>query len=105
MDDPAPTPEDVACYAAELRRHVLRRLGRRADLTAFDADDIAQEVVVRFLAGPHRVMAAYPAPHIYASASTGSRAEDWRRAERAQRNEGARLVIDAAGRRSVAPPR
>ena len=75
MDDPAPTPETIAHYAAELRRHVLRRLGL-AGVASFDADDIAQDAATRFLADPAAVMGAYPEPHIYAGASAGSRAED-----------------------------
>lgn len=103
MDDPAPTPETIARYAAELRRHVLRRLGL-AGVASFDADDIAQDAATRFLADPAAVMGAYPEPHIYAGASAGSRAEDWRRRERAQRTEGARLVVGAAGERCIARP-
>jgi DNA-directed RNA polymerase specialized sigma24 family protein len=49
-------------------------------------------------------MARYPEPHIYAAACAGSRAEDWRRRERAQRSEGARLVVGADGLPAVARP-
>jgi len=104
MDDPATPTDPVAVYAAALFRQVLRRLARRTDLSVLDRDDIAQDTVEQFLADPAGVMARYPQPHIYAAACAGSRAEDWRRRERAQRSEGARLVLDQGGRPAVARP-
>ena len=104
MDDPAPAQPEVEAYAAEVQRQVLRRLGRRSDLSRFDADDIASDAVERFLAAPAVVMARYPEAHIYAAACAGSRAEDRRRRERAQRSEGARLVEGADGAHVVARP-
>ena len=103
MDDPAPSTFTVAEYSAALNREVLRRLVRNG-VSPIDAQDIAQDAVVVFLADPLGVMARYPKPHIYASACAGSRAEDFRRRERGQRSEGARLVIEADGSSSVARP-
>jgi RNA polymerase sigma factor (sigma-70 family) len=104
MDGPAPTGNDVEAYAQAVFRHVLRRLGRRPDVSPFDADDIAMEAVERFLVDATTVMARYPEPHIYAAACVTSRTEDWRRKERAQRSEGARLVAGADGAPAIARP-
>jgi DNA-directed RNA polymerase specialized sigma24 family protein len=104
MDGPAPTDTDVQAYSEALFRHVLRRLARRADVSPFDRDDIAMDTVERFLADTATVMAHYPEPHIYAAACVAPRTEDWRRKERAQRSEGARLVAGADGAPAVARP-
>jgi DNA-directed RNA polymerase specialized sigma24 family protein len=86
----------VAAFAGELRRHVMRRLIDAPGVSSFDADDIAQEIVVRFLADADAVMAAYT-PVAYAAASVADRTEDWRRSQRTQRCEGARTRVDADG--------
>lgn len=103
MDDPAPYTFTVAEYSELLHHEVVRRLVRTG-VSPIDADDIAQDAVELFLVDPADVMARYPKPHIYASACAGSRAEDFRRRERSQRSEGARLVIDLSGEQTVARP-
>lgn len=91
---------EVEAYAASLHRVVVQLLRRRhRALGPFAQDDIAQEVVVRFLEDPVRVMSAYTQPVVYAMASLRSRATDFERRERSQRGEGARLVATAEGLR------
>lgn len=99
---PADRPACAAGYAAALRRHAVRLLGaRHRELSLMDVDDVAQDVVVTFLRDATSVMERYPSPLAYASASVSDRLEDWRRRERAQRSEGARLAEDADGRSFV----
>jgi DNA-directed RNA polymerase specialized sigma24 family protein len=100
---PADRPDpSSAAYAAELHRHAVRLLAiRHREVSYLDIDDVAQDVVVTFFGDPGSVMTRYPNPVAYASASVGSRLEDWRRRERAQRGEGARLTTDAGGQPCV----
>jgi RNA polymerase sigma factor (sigma-70 family) len=100
----APNPSDVEAYSQELVRAVRRHLARRRDVPPFDADDIAMDAAEQFLAAPAAVMTRYPSPHRYAAACVSSRTEDWRRRERAQRCEGARLVTGPDGAPAVARP-
>lgn len=94
-----PTVGEIEAYAAALRRSVVHALSRRDHAAGFGVDDVAQEVVLRFLEDPCRVMATYHEPWIYARASTSSRAVDLGRRDRAQRGEGSRLVATDDGMR------
>ncbi len=92
----SPLAAEVETYAASLHRsvvHILRR--RHRALGPFARDDVAQDVVLRFLEDPLPVMESYGQPWVYALASLRSRASDFERRERAQRGEGARLVASA----------
>lgn len=94
-----PTVGDIEAYAAALRRSVVHALSRRDHFGGFGVDDVAQEVVLRFLEDPCRVMATYHEPWIYARASMSSRAVDLGRRDRAQRGEGSRLIATEDGLR------
>lgn len=76
---------------------VLRTATRIASgiLRCHDAvEDVAQIVVQQALTDLESIMERYPAPEAFAAAATRTRAEDWKRSERIQRGEGARLYAD-----------
>ena len=74
MDDPAPAQPEVEAYAAEVQRQVLRRLGRRSDLSRFDADDIASAILRGMDEGQH-VILTDPEARAAVAAKTHARAE------------------------------
>ena len=78
-----------------MHRSALRCLKGRRGVGLFDAHDVAQDVVTTFLGDAGTITAAYTEPARYAHATAGSRLEDWRRRERSQRSEGARLTRTA----------
>jgi RNA polymerase sigma factor (sigma-70 family) len=61
------------------------------------AHDIAMNVFLKFWSNPNEIMSSYE-PEVYAAVSLSHRADDWRRTERIQRGEGARLT-EINGRR------
>lgn len=97
---PRSSVEQVEAYAAALRRAVVQALSHRPPLGGVSLDDVAQEVVLKFLENPVRIMATYREPWIYARASAASRLVDLGRRDRAQRGEGSRLVVSAEGART-----
>ena len=54
------------------------------------SDDVEQMVAEQFLANSEQIMATYE-PEVFANVAVDSRANDWRRNERVQKGEGARL--------------
>jgi len=92
--------QNVETYAIAVYREVVRIQGRRRQLA--DADDIAQTIVERFLADAAWLMSRYPDPITFARATAANGATSHDRTQRSQRGEGARLVIDADGRRRPA---
>ena len=74
-------------YCDAVYREALRlATGRRG----LEADDVAQDVVLKVLLNPKKVMAEYPDPETFARAATKHTGYDWRRSESIQRGEGAR---------------
>lgn len=63
------------------------------------AHDMAMLVFLQFWSDPTRWMATYT-PEMFAAVSLRKRAEDWRRSERIQRGQGARIV-ERNGQRSA----
>ena len=70
-----------------------RRLARARYERGSDAGahDMAMLVFLQFWTNPPRWMATY-SPEVFAAVALSNRAEDWRRAERIQRGQGAHLV-------------
>lgn len=110
---PAPTPTalpvlpalTVEAYLEAVQRTIVRVLARLGARAAAAADDVAQEVVVALLARTGRlalVMERYPDPVVYARARASHAFTQWERAVRADRGEGARLVVRADGSLRVA---
>ena len=54
------------------------------------SDDVEQMVAEQYWANPDQIMATYE-PEVFANVAVDSRANDWRRTERVQKGEGARL--------------
>ena len=54
------------------------------------ADDVEQMVAEQYWANPDQIIATYE-PEVFANVAVDSRANDWRRNERVQKGEGARL--------------
>ena len=65
--------------------------GRYERGTDNGAHDMAMLVFLQFWSDPTRWMATYT-PEVFAAVSLRKRAEDWRRSERIQRGQGARLT-------------
>ena len=59
------------------------------------SEDVEQMVAEQFLANTEQIMAAYE-PEVFANVAVRSRADDWRRTERIQKGEGARMYRDPA---------
>lgn len=95
-----PTTRTADSYVEAVQRAVVRVLGRLGVHAAAAADDVAQEVALALLANPDRlatVMQRYPDPVAYARARAAHAFAQWERAMRADRGEGARLVVRADG--------
>lgn len=90
-------PTNVDAFAEAIRIEAIRLLSFRGR-HAFDADDIAQEIVLRFLLFPNVYMAHYT-PVSFARVCLGQVSEDVARKNRAGRGEGANLesYIDECG--------
>ncbi len=74
-------------YWIRVRAQVERIINNRC---REGADDVEQMVAEQFLANPDHIMATYE-PEVFANVAVDSRANDWRRTERVQKGEGARL--------------
>jgi DNA-directed RNA polymerase specialized sigma24 family protein len=97
---PATSSVDPAiAYFTELHRHVVRLLSSRP----FEADDVAQTVVVRWWEHRHMLMQRYPDPQRFARVVTRHTLISWQRSQRSQRCEGARLHTQPDG--SLRPAR
>ena len=81
-------------FVANVQTTLVRQLRARHRLNSHDAQDAAAAAVVRLLPNVVTVVESYPSAQAYAGAVACSAAEDHRRAQRAQRGEGARLVPD-----------
>jgi DNA-directed RNA polymerase specialized sigma24 family protein len=77
----------IDAYCNAVHREALRLATRRR---GFEADDVAQDVVLEFLLNPEKIMAKHPLPEMFARAATKNTGYDWRRSESIQRGEGAR---------------
>lgn len=95
-------------YAAQVMRVAVRLAARQA--RAFDADDIAQRVVERFLRDPASIMARYPKPEVFAAVTVKTEVIDHGRRERAQRGQGVKgkrqvssWEVEAESMRTTAP--
>lgn len=85
---------EVDDFAAELFRHVVRRLkGRRLH----DCDDIAQRVCLVFLQQPEAIMAKYGDADRFAAAVAHNAEVSFDRWQRSQRGEGVALDTDDDG--------
>jgi DNA-directed RNA polymerase specialized sigma24 family protein len=78
--------EDAFC--AEVQREALRLAA--GENRGFEADDIAQQVVVKFLTDKVAIMAAFPNGTEFARAATSNTGTDLWRREAVQRCQGAR---------------
>lgn len=102
-----PTTDDAFVIATH--QELTRILRRSCRLSRQDADDAASLAIIRLLPRVARIRATYPTPEKYASAVAHNAAADFRRFERTQRGEGARLVADPSqparvtARRTVVP--
>lgn len=85
---------NVHDYAIVVQREVLRLVKRHRHQ---DAGDIAQKVVVTFLADPEPVMAARPDPVVYARAAWRNAMIGFDRTDAAQRGSGSRRRLNADG--------
>ena len=92
-------PDPATAYFTELHRHVVRLLSSRP----FEADDVAQTVMVRYWEHRHMLIARYPDPQRFARVVTRHTLISWQRSQRAQRCEGVRLQQQADG--SLRPAR
>jgi DNA-directed RNA polymerase specialized sigma24 family protein len=88
--------DPIAVYAAALQRELVRLLAGRYGL---DADDIAHEVVCRFLIDAEDVMARTPDPIVHARRTAVNAGIDHWRRDSAQRGVGARTRRAAEGGR------
>jgi len=79
-------PDPVGVYCDIVRRTVVRLV--KGSFGTFDADDIAQRVVVKVLSDPERVMTRYPDPATFAYAAARRTGVDHLRREQVQRCEG-----------------
>ena len=76
----------VDAYCDAVYREALRLATRRR---GFEADDVAMDVVEKFLLNPKKIMAEHPQPETFARAATKNTGFDWLRSESIQRGEGA----------------
>ncbi len=79
-------PDPVGAYCDVVRRTVVRLV--KGSFGTFDADDIAQRVVVKVLSDPERIMTRYPDPATFAYAAARRTGVDHLRREQVQRCEG-----------------
>lgn len=89
-------------YAEQLLRTATRRLN--AKRRGADADDIASEIVLKFLATPEVLMAQYPDPQDYLRLCLANACIAHDRKQRAQRSEGVRLRDNGDGTKSASRP-
>ena len=87
--------DPIEVYAARLLREAVR-LANRSRRGA-EVDDIAQSLVLKFLAKADLVMVRYPEPERFARVALHHVAIAFDRAERVQRSEGVRLVVQLDG--------
>lgn len=83
------SPADIARtkYWIRVRAQIERIIHNRCHE---GSDDVEQMVAEQFLANSEQIMATYE-PEVFANVAVDSRANDWRRNERVQKGEGARL--------------
>jgi DNA-directed RNA polymerase specialized sigma24 family protein len=85
--------DPATAYFTELHRHVVRLLSSRP----FEADDVAQTVVLRWWEHRAMLIQRYPDPQRFARVVTRHTLISWQRSQRAQRCEGARLYSRTDG--------
>ena len=90
IPSPITDPQAFGVRVFETARHLAR--GRFERGNDAGADDIAMLVFLQFWSEPQRWMTTY-SPEVFAAVALSNRAEDWRRAERIQRGEGAHLTV------------
>jgi len=89
----------ISDYAEQVLRAATRMaIARRRGA---DADDIGIDIVIKFLAAPEVLMAAYPDPREYARVCFRNACIAHDRRERVQRNEGLRLHDNGDGTKSA----
>jgi RNA polymerase sigma factor (sigma-70 family) len=81
-------------FLAITEASLVQQLQSRHRMTVDDAKDAAATAVVKLLPNVTRALESYPSAQVYAGAVARSTVEDFFRAQRAQRGEGARLVTD-----------
>lgn len=86
-------------YVADTYRELVVRAPRMHG-RHHDNDDVVQRCAERLLRHLDRYRAQYPSPAALAASLLRTGGEDHRRAERAQRGEGARVFVGADGLRS-----
>ena len=81
-------------FVTAVQTTLVARLRASHRMTVDDAKDAAATAVVKLLPNVTRALESYPSAQVYAGAVARSAVEDFFRAQRAQRGEGARLVTD-----------
>lgn len=100
MSSPNPSLQSsITAYADSVLREATRLAARMR--SGFDADDIASDIVTKFLATPEVLMAQYPDPIQYAGACVGNACIAHDRRQRVQRCEGLRLKDNGDGTKSA----
>lgn len=94
---------ETTVWIGEIQAEIRRLASAKFYFNEFDADDIASEVVERFLADAEYHMLTTPSALVYARKVFVNAGRNWQRSERAQRCQGADLVRDEFG--SLRPAR